>query len=131
MHLSTHGFVLPDQQIKTDKLGTSRPSGLEDPMLRFGLFFAGADRVLNQEQPLEGADDGVLTVYEATNLNLQGTEQVVLSTCETGLGESRNGEGVFGLRRAVQVAGADSVLMSLWSVPDRGTRELMTLFYQK
>jgi CHAT domain-containing protein/Tfp pilus assembly protein PilF len=130
LHMATHGFFESDQQVKLgDSLGVT-PSGFEDPMLRSGLFFAGADRILNGKPPIEGIENGVLTAYEATALNLQGTELVVLSACETGRGQVQNGEGVFGLRRALQEAGSESVLMSLWSVPDRETQELMTLFYK-
>lgn len=135
LHLATHGFFLPDQQIKTERMGlgmeNAQPSGLEDPMLRSGLFFAGADRALAGQPTPDGLDDGVLTAYEATGLNLQGTELVVLSACNTGQGEVMNGEGVFGLRRALQEAGAQAVMMTLWSVPDKETQELMTLFYSK
>lgn len=131
LHLSTHGFFLSDQQIKRTQSLFEQPVGLEDPMLRSGLFLAGADRVLAGEPPLADADNGVLTAYEAATLNLQGTELVVLSACETGLGQTQGGEGVFGLRRALQEGGAESVLMSMWSVPDHETQELMTLFYQK
>ena len=133
LHIATHGFFLPDQQVKTGggSLGSDQPSGLEDPMLRSGLFFAGADRALAGKQPSSGLDDGVLTAYEATSLNLEGTELVVLSACNTGQGEVQNGEGVFGLRRAFEEAGAQAVMMSLWSVPDKETQELMTRFYTK
>ena len=100
-------------------------------MLRSGLFFAGANRVRQGTPPEQGVDDGVLTAFEASQLNLEGTELVVLSACETGLGKELNSDGVFGLRRGLEEAGADAVLMSMWSVPDKETQELMALFYTK
>ncbi|MGE5624639.1 MAG: tetratricopeptide repeat protein [Bacillota bacterium] len=118
LHIATHGFFLPDQK-----------NLVEDPMLRSGLYFAGADNTLAGNPSPEGADDGVLTAYEAEQLDLEGTELVVLSACDTGLGSSQNGEGVFGLNRALQEAGAQAVIMSMWSVPDQETRELMQFFY--
>lgn len=99
-------------------------------MLRSGIFLAGADRVMEGGLPAVGLEDGILTAYEASQMNLQGTELVVLSACETGLGKMEAGEGVFGLRRAFQIAGSETVLMSLWEVPDEETTELMTLFYR-
>ena len=131
LHVATHGFFRPDQRWTIHEGPDNELSGLEDPMLRSGLYFAGADRFLSGEASIEGVESGVLTAYEATGLNLQGTELVVLSACETGLGLVENGEGVFGLRRALQEAGAQAVLMSMWPVPDRETEELMTLFYEK
>jgi CHAT domain-containing protein len=132
VHIATHGFFLEDQRSADQSGRVVRLSGAaDDPMLRSGLFFAGANRTRAGAAPAAGQDDGVLTAYEASQLNLQGTELVVLSACETGLGEQGNGEGVFGLRRALQEAGAESVMMSMWSVPDQETQELMSLFYAK
>ncbi len=131
LHLATHGFFLENQEDLRRDRGADIPSSQENPMLRSGLFFAGANRGLRGAAPSADLDDGVLTAYEAMGLNLQGTELVVLSACQTGLGQVRNGEGVFGLRRALQVAGAEAVLMSLWPVPDNATQELMSLFYAK
>jgi len=133
LHLATHGFFLPDQQVKSDLTGVSGnlPSRLEDPMLRSGLYFAGADRVLAGKPPADGLDNGVLTALEAGSLDLRGTQLVVLSACNTGQGDVKTGEGVFGLRRALEEAGAQSVLMTLWSVPDQETLELMQIFYKK
>ena len=133
IHLATHGFFLPDQTIGSDRTGPGemRHAPMEDPMLRAGLYFAGADRTLAGKRASEGLDNGVLTALEVGNVNLAGTELVVLSACNTGLGDVKNGEGVFGLRRALEEAGAQAVLMSLWSVPDRETLELMKRFYAK
>ncbi|HKO44868.1 MAG TPA: CHAT domain-containing tetratricopeptide repeat protein [Pyrinomonadaceae bacterium] len=131
LHLATHGFFLPDAEKARQLFASDLPANYDDPMLRSGLVFAGVDRALSGESSSTRADEGVLTAYEAMELNLQGTELVVLSACETGLGTVKNGEGVFGLRRAFQVAGAETILMSLWSIPDRETQELMALFYEK
>jgi CHAT domain-containing protein len=133
VHLATHGFFLPDQQNKITRGGAAQnPSAaLEDPMLRSGLYFAGADRTLAGNLTAVGSDNGILTAMEAANLNLGGTELVVLSACNTGQGDVKAGEGVFGLRRALQEAGARAVLMSMWSVPDKETTELMQHFYIK
>jgi CHAT domain-containing protein/Flp pilus assembly protein TadD len=130
LHIATHGFFLPAQQAGSVSSEADSPT-TEDPMLRSGLYFAGADRTLSGVSPTPDRDDGVLTASEAAGLHLRGTELVVLSACDTGLGEVKAGEGVFGLRRALQEAGAQSILMSMWSVPDRETSELMKLFYEK
>jgi CHAT domain-containing protein len=99
-------------------------------MLRSGLALAGANTGWGAAVAGEN-EDGVLTALEASTLDLRGTELVVLSACETGLGQILQSEGVFGLRRAFELAGAESIMMSMWKVPDSETRALMTLFYRK
>jgi CHAT domain-containing protein len=131
LHIATHGFFLQDATLdpsghaKRSLSVTSAAVPEENPMLRSGLVFAGVNRLSS------GVDDGVLTALEAAGLDLGGTKLVVLSACETGLGQVRNGEGVFGLRRAFTVAGAESLLMSLWQVADEATKDLMIGYYTR
>lgn len=129
LHLATHGFFLPDVSIslpETD-VGASPPTAnrVENPLLRSGLALAG----FNQRE--SDGEDGVLTALEVASLNLRGTRLVVLSACETGLGDVADGEGVYGLRRAFVLAGAESLLMSLWQVGDRRTADLMQQYYER
>src|SRR6266852_363472 len=131
LHVATQSFNLPLPKEKSSRGPTERPAVLEDPMLRSGLYFAGANRTLSGGIVGASVDDGILTAYEAAELDLHGTELVVLSAGESGLGQAMSGEGVFGLRRALLEAGAEAVLVSMWNVPDKETQELMTLFYQK
>jgi CHAT domain-containing protein/uncharacterized protein HemY len=131
LHIATHGFFLEDEssenfavRLNSTNQSSNAPLENENPLLRSGLALAGANRRTDE------ADDGILTALEASGLNLWGTKLVVLSACDTGVGEVKNGEGVYGLRRAFVLAGAESTVMSLWSVSDYATRELMKNFYK-
>ena len=143
LHIASHGFFLkgvpqvaPLNWSATRGLSSFRdtpglsstasaPTPQENPLLRSGLALAG----FNPRS--SGTEDGVVTALEVTGLNLHGTQLVVLSACETGVGTVTNGEGVYGLRRAFAIAGAESQLISLWNVSDKKTKDLMVQYYQK
>ena len=144
LHLATHGFFLPDQEIRRMKplpsawssvftrpgppeVGT--PNDWENPSVRCGIALAGANHYWPVTNTVPA--DGSLTGLEASLLNLQGTELVILSACKTGDGEVKSGEGVMSLRRAFRIAGAETVLASHWSVSDRATSRLMTEFMRR
>ncbi len=146
LHVATHGFYLVDDVETADTAASRRQweatrdvvqiaapatnapgqilAAARGPLLRSGLGLAGANR-----ESAAGEDDGLLTALEVAGLDLWGTELVVLSACDTGVGETSNGNGVYGLRRALTLAGAEAHLSSLWAVSDRSTRELMVAYY--
>jgi CHAT domain-containing protein len=137
LHIATHGFFLQDEEASVEKTrslslfggasdlrGSDWAAKIENPLLRSGLALAG----FNQHK--SGDDDGALTALEAAGLDLWGTKLVVLSACDTGVGEVKNGEGVYGLRRALVLAGSESQVMSLWKVSDYVTRLWMTDYYK-
>jgi CHAT domain-containing protein len=144
VHVATHGFFYPDlsdyeagelaaNETEEDVRFRGGSKGYEtfvknkDPLMRSGIVFTGANNVWKDSQ--ESEDDGVLTAYEVSNLNLSGVELVVLSACETGLGEIKGSEGVYGLQRAFKAAGVEQLVMSLWQVPDKETQAFMNQFY--
>jgi CHAT domain-containing protein len=146
--VATHGFFLQDKLIPIETslrgvqltmgspqmgaplaagpMDLALPTHYENPLVRSGLAFAGA----NHAGENTDGEDGILTALEITGMNLHGTELVVLSACDTALGTVQNGEGVFGLRRAFSIAGAKNLLMSLWAVDDEVTADQMKAFYQ-
>lgn len=134
LHLATHGFILKDHRSHTGSAGGNGEAessflSPENPLLNCGLALAGANRLFTPECLPEDAEDGVLTAEDIAGLDLSATELVVLSACETGLGEVAVGEGVMGLRRAFILAGAKSLIMSLWKVGDLPTAVFMSGFY--
>ncbi len=143
LHVATHGFFLSDQELKrTNALrdswfgngrtrwNASLPQGQwENPLVRCGIALAGANRAQQITNAI--AEDGVLTGLEASLLNLQGTELVILSACQSGAGDVKIGEGVMSLRRAFRIAGAETVLASHWNVSDKATTQLMTEFIRR
>jgi len=177
LHLATHGFFLPDQEVQRTNFGRAdllvgldarqrvptTKNDWENPLVRCGIALAGANHATNlmsrssrgdealksNSQPSTIAlqpgsqslltsaatrfeeEDGLLTGLEASLLNLQGTELVILSACDSGTGEVKIGEGVMSLRRAFRIAGAESVLASHWPVNDKATSRLMTEFMRR
>ena len=101
----------------------------DNPMNRSGLLMAGGNKAWIGEELTTNREDGILTAYEVSNMSLFNTEVVVLSACETGLGDIKGSEGVYGLQRAFKQAGVRYLMMSLWKVPDQATKEFMTTFY--
>lgn len=138
VHISTHGFAFPEKVIKEENdfqiKETATYKVSEDPMVRCGLMFSGANITWNgdSKKMIETTgDDGILTAAEVANLDLSNTKLVVLSACETGLGKIESSEGTFGLKRGFKLAGVDQIIVSLWKVPDNESMELMTLFYSE
>lgn len=124
LHIATHGYFSKEVM----------QNSMNNDLLNSGLMLAGASNSLyyrRNQLAFEGEEDGILTAYEAMNLNLDHTDLVVLSACETGLGTIKNGEGVYGLQRAFKVAGAETIVLSLWKVDDRTTQKLLYYFYQE
>ena len=133
IHLATHGFFFEDieknyeDRDRLERLGGGQKA-LENPLLRSGLILSGGNNAwLNKT--VEGVEDGILFADEVANLNLLGTDLVVMSACETALGGVNNSEGVFGLQRAFKLAGVNTLIMSLWKVSDEATSILMRAFY--
>ncbi|MBK9190676.1 MAG: CHAT domain-containing protein [Crocinitomicaceae bacterium] len=148
VHIATHGFFFPDpEQVKEEMKTNSEQSEEEikfrgttnyanwsfvnnkNPLMRSGIVLANANDVW-QRDPLAEGEDGILTAQEVSNLDLRNTKLVVLSACETGLGDIKGSEGVYGLQRAFRMAGVKYLIMSLWQVPDKETSEFMILFYK-
>ena len=135
LHIATHGFYMTEQD--AERKNFARPLLQEEtrgyhedkPMTRSGLLLSGCSRALNHENIPDGIEDGILTADEISKLDLRGLDLVVLSACQTGLGDITSGEGVFGLQRGFKNAGAKTIIMSLWKVSDIATQHLMTSFY--
>ncbi len=135
LHIATHGFFFPNPKregknnIELGFEGGKAFKRSDDPLFRSGLLFAGANNAWSGKAAI-GIEDGILTSYEVSNMYLPNTKLVVLSACETGLGDIKGSEGVYGLQRAFKMAGAENLIMSLWKVPDASTAEFMQELYK-
>lgn len=134
LHIATHGFYYTPEE--SDNIGYSfllpneQMSAEDKSLSRSGLLMSGANHILDGDSIPEDVEDGILTAKEIADVDLRGLDLVVLSACQTGLGDISQGEGVFGLQRGFKKAGANSILMSLWEVNDEATQILMTQFYK-
>lgn len=133
IHIATHGFFLSEEKDRESKdfiqAANLRVSDYQSSMNYSGLLFAGGNRAWTGVDVIDGIEDGILTANEISNMNLSNTNIAVLSACETGLGSDMSSEGVFGLQRAFKLAGVQTLIMSLWKVPDEATSKLMQVFY--
>ena len=134
LHISTHGYFFPDVEKDKNIEENQKDQNYvltKDPLLRSGLIFANANYAWqNGSNPYEN-DDGILTALEISNLDFRNTDIVILSACDTGLGDIPSSEGVYGLQRAFKMAGVNTIIMTLWEVPDKETAEFMKKFYTK
>ncbi|WP_027001136.1 CHAT domain-containing protein [Hugenholtzia roseola] len=130
LHFATHGYFVPNSSVARRDLGNF--NSFNNPLLRSGLLLARAGELMADNNFLAyNRYDGILTALEVRDaLDLRNTNLVILSACETGRGDVKAGDGVYGLQRAFQIAGAKSLIMSLFKVDDNATRDLMTLFYK-
>ena len=133
IHIATHGFYFPPEEDVTYSFfnGIHGYTQKDYSMLYSGLLFAGCNNAWTGKEVVEGVEDGILTADEISRLDLSGNKLIVLSACNTGLGDIDNVDGVFGLQRGLKRAGAKTILMSLWKVPDEETKELMRMFYKE
>ena len=133
IHIATHGFYFPPEEDVTSSFfnGLHSYTQKDYSMLYSGLLFAGGNNAWTGKEIVEGVEDGILTADEISRLDLSGNKLIVLSACNTGLGDIDNVDGVFGLQRGLKRAGVKTILMSLWKVPDEETKELMGKFYSE
>ncbi|MCC7026571.1 MAG: CHAT domain-containing protein [Saprospiraceae bacterium] len=136
LHIATHGYFFPDPKLNVAggvniRQETNVFKISDHPMMRSGLIMAGGNAAWKGVSSTNDKEDGIWTAYEISQMDLTNTELVVLSACETGLGDIQGNEGVYGLQRAFKIAGAKYLIMSLWQVPDKQTSLLMTTFYKK
>ena len=133
IHIATHGFYFPPEEDVTSSFfnGLHSYTQKDYSMLYSGLLFAGGNNVWTGKEIEEGVEDGILTADEISRLDLSANKLIVLSACNTGLGDIDNVDGVFGLQRGLKRAGAKTVLMALWKVPDKETNDLMRMFYKE
>jgi CHAT domain-containing protein/Flp pilus assembly protein TadD len=130
LHIASHGYFLPNKESSKSSFALQSESMADNPLLRSGLILAEASGDSETISDLSSSDNGFLTAYEVINLSLDETGLVILSACETALGDVKSGEGVYGLQRAFLMAGSRFIIMSLWTVDDAATQELMVNFYK-